>query len=299
MIGISGPKSTVTLAAMALLLLASTRGTPALAEEDPGGAVSKAGCGVETACRVAGGEYRIRFPRNWDGTTPVPAIVFLHGWRGSAEAEMRNAAWATLSDRLGVAFVAPQGEGGTWSFPGSPSAHRDEFRWFDALVADMTDRFPLRADRLMVAGFSMGGSMVWSLACRRGELFAGFAPVAGAFWDPIPDDCPSPAPVLLHVHGRTDRTVPLEGRSIGDGWRQSDVGESLAVFQRSMGVAETFPDRTPGKGFTCQSQESPKPDDPALLRVCLHDGGHSVRAEWIADAFETLAERRSWQFGER
>ena len=78
MIGIPGPKSTATLAAMAFLL-ASARGTPALAGEDTDGAVGKAGCGVETACRVAGGEYRIRFPRNWDGTTPVPAIVFLHG----------------------------------------------------------------------------------------------------------------------------------------------------------------------------------------------------------------------------
>ncbi|MBL6430797.1 MAG: polyhydroxybutyrate depolymerase [Alphaproteobacteria bacterium] len=247
-------------------------------------------------CRIETGEYRIRFPADWDGKTPLGAIVFLHGWRGTAAGEMRNAAWARQADRLNVAFVAPQGSGKTWSYPGAPRALRNDFAFFDALIGDLTTRFPLRADRMMATGFSMGGSMVWNLACYRGGLFAGFAPIAGAFWDPIPKDCPSPAPVLFHVHGTADRTVPLEGRPIGERWRQSDVADSLAVWQAQAGLPQVFPAAAPDSGLTCQRQQAPTRSGPAasLLEVCLHSGGHSVRAEWVERAWRALGDHLGW-----
>ncbi|SDU49078.1 PHB depolymerase family esterase [Stappia sp. ES.058] len=276
-------------AALSLALVAAT--APAGAANEP-----QAQCGVETPCEIANGEYRIRFPQGWDGNSPLGAIVFLHGWRGSAAGEMRNAAWARLADRLNVAFVAPQGAGKTWSYPGAPRALRDDFAFFDALVEDLTARFPLRADRMMATGFSMGGSMVWNLACYRGRLFAGFAPIAGAFWDPIPETCPSPAPVLFHVHGTADRTVPLEGRPIGERWHQSDVADSLAVWQAQAGLPRVFPAFAPDTGLNCQLQEARKKGGGAtpLLEVCLHSGGHSVRAEWVERAWRALARHLGW-----
>jgi polyhydroxybutyrate depolymerase len=262
----------------------------------PAQAVADTGCGIEIPCEIENGEYRIRFPANWDGKTPLGAIVFLHGWRGTAQGEMRNAAWTRLADRLNVAFVAPQGAGKTWSYPGAPRAFRDEFAFFDALIADLATRFPLRANRMMATGFSMGGSMVWNLACYRGDLFAGFAPIAGAFWDPIPDSCPSPAPVLFHVHGTADRTVPLQGRPIGERWRQSDVADSLAVWQAQAGLPRAFPASAPDTGLNCQRQERPSQSGPAapLLEVCLHSGGHSVRAEWVERAWRALGRHLDW-----
>jgi polyhydroxybutyrate depolymerase len=257
----------------------------------PAGAVT-AGCGGETACRIEGGEYRIRLPQGREGKTPNGAIVFLHGWRGSAVGEMRNPAWARLADRLGVAFVVPQGEGGTWSYPGAPRQLRDEFAFFEALVDDLADRFALRRDRLLATGFSMGGSMVWNLACHRGGLFAGYAPIAGAFWDPVPPDCPSEVPVLFHVHGTADRTVPLEGRPIGERWHQSDVSESLALWQDKAGLPRAFPETAPAQGLACQRQEPAA--GRGLLEVCLHGGGHSVRAEWVERAWRALAARLGW-----
>ncbi|WP_051241678.1 alpha/beta hydrolase family esterase [Stappia stellulata] len=257
----------------------------------------QADCGIETPCEIETGEYRIRFPTGWDGKSPLGAIVFLHGWRGTAQGEMRNAAWARLADRLNVAFVAPQGAGKTWSYPGAPRALRDEFAFFDALVEDLTTRFPLRSERMMATGFSMGGSMVWNLACYRGGLFAGFAPIAGAFWDPIPESCPSPAPVLFHVHGTADRTVPLEGRPIGERWRQSDVADSLAVWQAQAGLPRIFPASAPATGLTCQRQEAQAEagrGTAPLLEVCLHSGGHSVRAEWVERAWRALGRHLDW-----
>jgi polyhydroxybutyrate depolymerase len=291
---LTSPHKTACRAAALLSLLLAA---PVVAGQ-PAHAVSAgaATCGADTPCVIDGGQYRIRFPDGWDGRTRLGAIVFLHGWNGSAEAEMKNRAWAALANRLNVAFIAPQGAGNTWSYPGSPSSFRDEFAFFDTLVGDLVTRFPIRRDRLMAAGFSMGASMVWNLACRRGDLFAGYAPVAGAFWDPVPQTCPSQPPILFHVHGTTDRTVPLQGRSIDDQWRQSDVAESLAVWQRQMGVPVIFPERkADSPALVCQRQESPDPKSAAMLDVCLHDGGHSVRAEWIARAWVQLAARLNWK----
>lgn len=272
----------IALAALALLSPAATGA----------GIGSGADCGTGIPCRIEGGEYRIRLPRDWDGKTRLGAIVFLHGWRGSAEAEMRNPAWERLADRLGVAFVAPQGEGGTWSYPGAPRQLRDEFAFFETLVDDLTTRFALRRDRLMVTGFSMGGSMVWNIACHRGDLFAGYAPIAGAFWDPVPQTCRSSVPALFHVHGTSDRTVPLEGRPIGDAWRQSDVAKSLAVWQDKAGLPHDFPQAAPAEGLACQRQEARS--GSGLLEVCLHKGGHAVRAEWVERAWRALGNRLGW-----
>ena len=247
------------------------------------------GCGVETPCAIAGGEYRIRLPQ---GRAPKGAIIFLHGWSGTAEAEMRNTAWARLAERLGVAFVAPQGEGGTWSYPGAPRQLRDEFAFFRALAADLKDRFGISGEKTVLTGFSMGGSMTWNIACREGELFAGYVAVAGAFWDPVPEACPSPVPMLVHVHGTADKTVPLEGRAIGEHWRQSDVAKSLALWQRKAGVAPDFPKDAPAQGLACQMQEAG--NGRGLLEMCLHSGGHSIRAEWVEEGWQLIAQRRGW-----
>lgn len=247
-------------------------------------------CGLETPCRITGGQYRVRFPADWDGKRPLGAILYIHGYQGSADAEMQNMAWQKLADRLHVAFVIPDGEGGSWSYPGAPRQRRDEFTYFENLVNDLTARFPIRRDRLMVSGFSIGGSMVWNLACYRATLFAGFAPIAGAFWNPIPEHCPAVPPFLFHVHGTADTTVPLAGRPIGERWHQGDVAKSLSVWQREAGLPTVFPAAAPAQGLGCQRQQT----DQVFFEVCLHSGGHSVRAEWIARAWRELSERRGW-----
>ncbi|MBA5775903.1 polyhydroxybutyrate depolymerase [Stappia sp. F7233] len=266
-------------AAMAALLAAS-----------PMAAAPASACGPDTPCQIEGGDYRIRFPSAWDGKTPIGAIVFVHGWRGSAAGEMRNRGWAKLADELNVAFIAANGEGGGWSYPGSPRRNRDEFAYFEALIKDATTRFPIRRDRMMASGFSIGGSMVWNIACYRSELFAGYAPIAGAFWDPIPDTCPSPTPILFHVHGTSDRTVPLAGRPIGALWHQGDVAQGLAVWQKTEGLPVVFPKLDHDNNFSCQRQRT----GDGLLEVCLHPGGHSVRAEWVKRAWRELGKQKGW-----
>ncbi len=248
-----------------------------------GAAAPASACGPETDCVVEDGTYRIAAP---DGE-PKGAILYFHGWQGTAEGVMRNGALARVARERDLLLVAPDGRNKTWAYPGSPSQARDDFAFIESVVDDVEARFGITRESTMVTGFSMGGSMAWSVACYRGEGFLGFAPVAGAFWDPIPESCPSPVPNLVHVHGTSDTVVPMEGRPIGDGWHQSDVRESLAVwYEQASCPQETLYSRP--DGLSCETKVC-GPTGDKLIAICLHDGGHSIRTEWVALAWDQLA----------
>lgn len=57
-----------------------------------GPAVADTACGGEVPCRVGGGRYHAVPPAGWDGTSPLPATVFFHGWRSTGRAVVESEA---------------------------------------------------------------------------------------------------------------------------------------------------------------------------------------------------------------
>jgi len=253
-----------------------------------------ASCGGETPCDVGIGEYFIKLPDNWNGYEKLGAVVFIHGYRGNGRNEIRNKSFQKMADELGVALIAAQGIKGTWSFPTAPRNLRDEFAYFDAITSDAAEHHGVDRDRILISGFSSGGFMTWYLACQDAGNYAGYAPIAGAFWKPLPEKCPSAAPFLFHVHGTSDKVVPLEGRPLGGGkWHQGDVFKSFDIWRRQTGqtdkAASTY---TEGK-LSCERWTP----EHGVLELCLHEGGHSIRAEWIKRAWRELSLARGWTPG--
>ncbi|MEM9206218.1 MAG: alpha/beta hydrolase-fold protein [Pseudomonadota bacterium] len=249
-----------------------------------------AACGSGTDCDVDGGAYRIELPQAASGEKPG-ALIFFHGWQSTAAAQFKNSALVNGALSEGFAFVAPQGAEKTWSYPGSPSAHRDEFRFAEAVRRDLIENKGIDPDRIIVSGFSMGGSMAWSLACSHGDRYAGFVPIAGAFWEPLPEACENPTDAMIHVHGGSDRTVPMEGRPIGSSWRQGDVEASLAVLLGTPAcVARPDFPAEETRVLTCQSLTC----GSGMAELCMHSGGHSIRSEWVIDGLRRIAELKGW-----
>lgn len=241
-------------------------------------------CGEATPCEVEGGTYRAYLPAALEGESDIPALIYFHGWKGSAEGVMKNEGLKQAADELGVLLIAPDGAGNTWSFPGSPSNNRDEIAFLKAVLDDVETRFPIDPDKTVATGFSMGASMAWFAACYLGDRFAGFAPIAGAYWNPIPTDCPSPVPNLIQVHGTSDTVVPMKGRPIREVYRQSDVGDSLQTWvQRAS--CEVTPMPTEMGGLTCEQWRG---CGGKLIELCTHPGGHMVKPEWIVAAYRVL-----------
>lgn len=255
------------------------------------------GCGGADRCILEGtatdGEapwgYYVAEPAGWDGTSPLPLVVYFHGWNGTGAAAMEA---ANLSDDFtdrGWLFVAADGRQKTWAHRGSP-AHgdagaRDEHAYVRALLDDVADRYPIDPRRRLAAGFSQGGSMVWDLACFQPDWFTAFAPVAGAFWNPLPDACAPGPRQVRHVHGTADGVVPYAGRPIGERWHQGDVGDSLALLAMATGcaadpVSVPSTERLP----SCQRLAMCAPETAIVL--CLHDGGHRRPDGWVAETID-------------
>ncbi len=246
-------------------------------------------CGSETDCAVAGGGYRIAMPEGAMADGEVGAIVYLHGYRGTPEGVMGFEALRETADRLGVALIAPRGEDGSWGLPGVFGARRDDVAFVDAVVEDAVARFPIDRERIVISGFSLGGSMTWYMACVAGRGYAGYVPIAGAFWEPYMPDCVTPLPELHHVHGRADRTVPLEGRRLSVAV-QGDVFRSFALLREAAGCAVPLPPMAEGGALDCARQSC----GGAEQELCLHDGGHSVQPEWIERGWRAIAARKGW-----
>ena len=206
-------------------------------------------CGRDTDCAIGDRTYRIVLPEDYDGDTSIGAIVFSHGFRGTASKVMQNEKLVALSSELGIALIAAQAAGPEWNIPHIPRVDArvgiDELTYFDQLIADVSTRFAIDESRIVASGFSSGAMMVWHLACYRGGAFAGFAPMSGTLWKPLPNTCPSGPVNLIHYHGTDDKIVPIHGRPIKDA-HQADVVQAFSLLARngnfqSVGAATTLP----------------------------------------------------------
>ena len=241
-------------------------------------------CGPDSRCEVEEGYYLAAPPPGWDGASPLPLIVYFHGWNGSPEGAFRNKAMLNAAHKRGALFVAPFARTGYWRQIGEGRAEygRDEAAFARAVAEDIRKRWPIDETRTLASGFSRGGSMVWNVACFVGG-YAGYAPIAGGFWDDTPSDCPAGPVNLRHIHGLKDRVVAYDEVGV---YNSAPIPEGLELFQRinASGVSTSFEtgrficERWPGAG---------------VLEVCLHEKGHSIPAEWVAEGLDWLDEINS------
>ncbi len=248
----------------------------------PGLATAVQACGVDTDCEVGSRTYRIALPESGEKTDKIGAVIFAHGYRGTAAGVMRNKGLISMASDLNAALVAAQASGPEWNIPNIPSddasENVDELAYFDDLVADLTQRFNVDPSKIMVAGFSSGAMMVWHLACFRGSSFAGFAPMSGTFWEPIPETCPTGPVNLIHFHGKDDPVVPLHGRQIKDA-HQGDVFEAVNLMVRAGDYRPVASEPSPGLECSKWADGSGH-----SLELCLFDGEHTFRIENLSNA---------------
>jgi polyhydroxybutyrate depolymerase len=251
--------------------------------------IAAADCnGTPGPCKMANGTYHLVLPP--DATGPVPAIMLLHGYGGEGLGMIRNKGMVALMLGRGYAVIAPDGQprdggdGRSWDFHPDRPATRDETAFLIAVADDAATRYGLKRDEMLLAGFSIGGSMTSYVACEAPQAFAAYAPVAGSFWRPHPTACAGPVR-LLHTHGTADRTVPMEGREIMPGFVQGNVLEAMEIWRTTDRCASPEPDKTFALDmYTVRHWENCA--DSARLDLALHAGGHSIPKGWAKMAID-------------
>ena len=239
-------------------------------------------CGADTDCRLGERTYRIRMPEGHDGKSQVGAVIFNHGYRGTAAGLMRNKRLSKTISDMGLAFVAPKSSGDDWDIPNAPSeGSNSEISFFDSLKVDLTANHFIDPEKIMVTGFSAGGMMTWNLACERGDIFAAFAPMSGTFWAPVPKECPTMPVNLIHIHGTSDKVVPMAGRAIQK-TRQGDVHKALRLAV-AKGDYTKWNSMGEFDGVTCQQRTAKQGN---ILQLCVHPGGHTFKSAWLVRAWK-------------
>ena len=242
-------------------------------------------CGKDTDCVIPDGTYRIVIPEGVNG--PVGAVVFAHGYRGTAAGTMKNAGLIRMATDRGLAFIALDALGGDWALPNAPGDSvqaRDEMAYLDAVMANAKARFGVDPQRTVITGFSAGGMFVWNAICDRGDAYGGYIPYSGTFWQAPPDSCAAGAANIVHVHGDADTTVPLEGRAIGE-TRQGSVPDTLAMYRADKGFTGDTAFET--GDMRCTRSVT---GDGKHLDFCMFSGEHSFTAERLGAAYDLLME---------
>lgn len=259
-----------------------------------------AACSRDTACKVDERAYYVALPENTE--QPTATVVFIHGWGGSGKGALRNSGMVSSFLERGWAVLAPDGvpregrTGRSWGFHPNSGRQDDEIAHLTSVRDDAIARFGLDPERVVLAGFSIGGSMVAYTACLNPAAFAAYAPIGGNFWRPHPTECNGPVR-MLHTHGWTDGTVPLEGRVVNGlpaddpkAFAQGDIFHALSVWRETNKCTHLKADRFVTEGHFWRRIWDRCAQDSAL-ELAIYPGGHRIPQGWVdlvVDWFEEL-----------
>ena len=236
-------------------------------------------------------------------------FVFFHGHNGSGKGVLRNRRLIRNLHQQGYVVIAPDGPQFRfnnrttrgWAArreTGNPRGGRDDIIFVENVLKAVATRYNLAIEETVVSGFSSGGSMAWHFSCYSKLPLGGVLAVAGGLRRPLPgirfdaasgaiarSPCPGGPRKLVHIHGFTDRQVPLEGRRIRS-WHQVDVFEGLAI-QRMTNGCSSRPDTTRVvPPYWCRTWR--RCSSGRAIQLCLHPGGHGMPKNWLLQGLNHL-----------
>lgn len=119
------------------------------------------------------GGFSLYVPESWDGRTPRPLVVALHGGTGHG----RDFLWSWLREARSreVLVLAATSQGRTWSIMGE-DADAGPLR---QMVEGVAGRYPIDRARVLLTGMSDGGTYTMLCGLREGMPFTHLAPACG------------------------------------------------------------------------------------------------------------------------
>ncbi len=149
-------------------------------------------------------KYLLYLPKEYgkDAAQKWPMVLFLHG-AGESGDDLEKVKvhgppkLAAQGKEIPFIIVSPQSPRGGW-----------DAEVLDTLLNEVTGKYAVDLDRIIVTGLSMGGFGTWNLAMEFPNRFAAIAPICGG-------GVASRARRIRHIptwvfHGAKDNAVPLK-----------------------------------------------------------------------------------------
>jgi polyhydroxybutyrate depolymerase len=188
-------------------------------------------------------------PSSYDGQTPVPLVILLHGYGFTGVdqenymhfrplAEARGFLYCypdSLRDRVGIQF---------WNATDSCCDYfntaTDDAGYLRELVEAIGRQFALDRRRIFLIGCSAGGSMTYRMACQSSDIIAGIASLSGeTFLDP--SRCAPSEPVnILEIRGTADNIVPYAGGAVTTTGQTLQATANMPAFPGALRTVQTW-----------------------------------------------------------
>jgi polyhydroxybutyrate depolymerase len=188
-------------------------------------------------------------------TTPVPVVVDMHGFGGTAGGQINTSGWREQARMSNLIVAYPQGIGNAWDSQGvccrnDGAGGTNDINFLKAVARTVIAAAGARADltNVIATGLSNGGAMTQTLACEAADLFTAAIPVSFQLSggggvgnaDFIRMNCTPARPInVLHFHGSADTVVPDNGDS-AVGLDNLSTTESRIAWAQIQGCNATF-----------------------------------------------------------
>src|SRR5437667_2776322 len=171
--------------------------------------------------------YADKVPTHIDPSKRYPLLLVLHGLGASGAGVRRYYHTDPLADEMGFLIAYPNGSlspgDDHWYKRGKrfwnatdiccdfQSTGVNDVAYLDAVIDDMSAKYPVDPKRIYVGGISNGGYMAYRYACDRAERVAAIMVQAGVMRTDTSLCTPAEPVAVLHVHGTADRLLPYDG----------------------------------------------------------------------------------------
>jgi len=219
-------------------------------------------------------------PRGYRPHRPHRLVFAFHG-RTNSNAKARG--YFDLEDHAppDTLFVypggVPNGRGAySWFDPRDSAAELRDYRFFDALLAHIDERYCVNRRQVYLVAHSLGASFANSLACARADRIRAVATLAGGI---MPSRCRGPVAAMV-LHNPRDRLVP-----VAHGLRARDH------FLHQNGIDDT-PVAAGPQRFNCRRYGDAR--HPVLW--CPHNHDHSRRGRFYPHNWPQLTGKTIMDF---
>ncbi|MEM9832095.1 MAG: PHB depolymerase family esterase [Bacteroidota bacterium] len=234
--------------------------------------------------------YLLYVPAGYDGQEDWPLVLNYHGFNLTPALQVAFSQMNIAADDTHFLVAYPAGlivnnpflnqPGPGWNVINGTLSDNDDIGFSRQVVEHIAANYQVDYHRIHAAGFSMGASMAYEMACLAPDLIASVAAVGSGVDQTIIDRCERGKPLaLLQIHGTADPIIPFDGVA-GGGVVFPPAPETAALWARQNDCelepeSEDLPDSDASDNSTVTRFEYQNCDDTEVLFYQINGGGHT------------------------